>query len=100
MIHKVLAVFDSKAQAFATPFYVANIQIGMRAFHAAANDNSLLVGKYPADYSLFALGEWDDETALFTPEQAPINLGLAATYRTPTVEQSEPYQAATAQLAN
>ncbi|AXH75651.1 MAG: nonstructural protein [Microviridae sp.] len=82
MKHQVLSVYDSKAKAFAQPFFTANREIALRAFAAAVNDRELLVGKFPQDYTLYLLGEFDDELGGINMLPQPENLGLAANFKT------------------
>lgn len=77
----VMAVYDSKAGVHSVPYYSITLGIAIRAFREAANTLDHPVCKYPEDYSLFELGMWNDETAVFTPLREPKNLGLAATYK-------------------
>jgi len=60
---ELFAVYDNKAQAFATPFSMQNRAMAIRAFKYAVNDKSTEPGKYPEDYSLFILGTFDDADA-------------------------------------
>lgn len=64
MIVKIFSVFDKKARSFCTPFYMPNVETAVRAFHQAANDKSIDVGRYPADFDLFMLGTFNDETGV------------------------------------
>lgn len=36
--------------------------------------------RYPGDYTLFDLGEFDEETATFTLSSTPISLGVAVEF--------------------
>lgn len=80
MIHQVCAVFDNKTAAYAQPFFTVNLEVAKRSFAAAAADPTLTIGRFPTDYCLFHLGEFDDETGSFRTLIAPENLGLAAIY--------------------
>lgn len=71
-------MYDSVARVYSPPFYMASQNVAIRAFALAANTPDSKVGLHPSDYSLFQLGEFDDETAELTPCNPHINLGLAA----------------------
>lgn len=81
MIHQVFAVYDSKAKAYAQPFFQHSVPIAQRAFGAAVNDPALLLCKYPEDYTLFHIGTYDDEIAQLHCFPEHTNLGLAVTYK-------------------
>lgn len=77
MILKVYSVYDSKVEAYLKPFYMQSKGEACRAFQEIANDKSSAVGKYPADFTLFELGEWNDSNCVFTMYKAPFSIGLA-----------------------
>lgn len=80
MILKVYVVFDSKTEAFGQPFFMKNKGEAVRGFTEVCNDTSSTIGKYPHDFSLFELGQFDDSSAKFTCHSTPISLGLALEY--------------------
>lgn len=64
MILKVYSVFDSKLATFDRPFYMQTDAAAIRGFSDAVNDPNGPVSswnKHPEDYSLFYLGEFDDQ---------------------------------------
>ena len=65
MLLKVFTVFDSKAEAYLQPFYGKSKGEAIRSFIEAANDKQSQIGKYPEDFTLFDLGEFDDSTSRF-----------------------------------
>lgn len=81
MIMQVLVVYDSKARAHLLPMFVSHVEVGERGFADAANDDTTVIGRNPADFSLFHIGEWDDEIAEYTAFPSRISKGLAATYK-------------------
>lgn len=81
MIHQVFAVFDSKARCFAIPFFMKHEDLAVRAFSTACNDPQLDLFRHAEDFSLFHLGTFDDERAVFKSFDHPVNLGLAATFK-------------------
>ena len=66
MIQKVFAVRDGKAEAFLQPFYSINAGSATRAFEDTINatDGNQLA-KHPADYVLYELAAFDDNTGEF-----------------------------------
>lgn len=63
----VCAVFDSAVQAFGQPFFVPALGAALRSFadevNRSAPDNALHA--HPEDYTLHALGTFEDETGTF-----------------------------------
>ncbi len=80
MIMKVFAVYDTQAKIFSSPSFMLSIGTAKRGFMDQANDKTKLVGQHPEDYTLFHLGEYNDETGTFKNNKTPDNLGVAITY--------------------
>lgn len=81
MIVKVFSVFDSKAEAFIQPFFSQTSQTALRAFHQAAQQENHQFNQFAGDFTLFELGEFDDNDASFRMLDTPHNLGLAITLK-------------------
>jgi hypothetical protein len=77
MILKVFTIFDSAVGAYLPPFFARSKGEALRSFTEACNDEKTNFCKYPLDYSLMYLGEYDDGGALFSCV-APVRV-LAAT---------------------
>jgi len=77
MIQKVFVVYDSKVDAYMSPFFMAARGQAIRSFVEIASDKTHNIGKYPADFTLFELGEYDDSSAKFTLHATPVSLGVA-----------------------
>lgn len=77
----VYSIYDSKAEAFITPWFAQTPAVAMRQFIAAANDKGDF-NRFAEDYTLFELGKWDTETALFESHKTPISKGNAIQFRT------------------
>nr|QJB19416.1 MAG: nonstructural protein [Microvirus sp.]QJB19670.1 MAG: nonstructural protein [Microvirus sp.] len=61
--HKVYSVFDSKVKSFDPPFLMRNANEALRSFSLAVNHHTNKDGKiatFPADFTLFEIGEWSD----------------------------------------
>lgn len=65
MLQQLYTVYDEKAQAFLDPFFVPTHGLALRAFKDCVNSKDHQFGKHPADYTLFYLGDWDNNTAEF-----------------------------------
>ena len=79
---KIYTVFDSQVKAYILPQYYRNAGEATRAFTEAANDLKSNIGKYPAQYTMFEIGEFDDETGQTNIYESKISLGLAQQYQT------------------
>lgn len=64
---KVFALRDVKADAFGSPFFVPNDGIARRVLSEWVRQPGSDVAKYPAEFMLFEIGEYDNESALLTP---------------------------------
>lgn len=78
MIYKVMALYDTKARAFRTPFFVAHVDVGLRAVRGAVNQVGHELGQYASDFLAYHLGDFDDERGFFDQLPQPVNLGCIA----------------------
>lgn len=74
---KAYAVYDIKAKFFNKPMYLRNAAEALRAFEEEANNPQSQLNKFAADFTLFEIGEYDDETGILTHELAHVSLGNA-----------------------
>lgn len=81
MIKFLYSVYDSKARAYGNPFVSVRQEMAVRDFTAAVRDPSTQLNKFPEDFTLVEIGEFDDETCVFSLHQNPIPLGLAAQFK-------------------
>ncbi len=65
MNQKIFTIYDSKAKAYLTPFFLHQEGMALRIFTDCINDTVHQFGKHPEDYTLFLLGSWSDEKAKF-----------------------------------
>lgn len=68
MLHKMFSVRDSKAETFHPPIYVKTHGEAERNFHATVNNEETTIGRYPDDYDLYYIGEYDDQTGKIKSE--------------------------------
>lgn len=78
---KLFTVYDSKTESYGVPFAMITKGEALRGFADVANDPSTQISKYPADFTLFELGEYDETTAFFNIHQTKINLGTANEFK-------------------
>lgn len=80
MQQKVFAVLDTQVKAFMQPFFSPTVGSATRAFRDAVNDPSTMLNKHPADYVLYEIGTWDDETGVIEC-QTPQQIGPAVMFK-------------------
>lgn len=77
---RVYAVYDSKVKAYMNPFFMRSDGEALRGWMDVCNDKSTQFNKHPGDFSLMALGEYDEQSGKFSCEAAPRSLGLAVEF--------------------
>ncbi len=75
MMIKVFTIHDSKANAYLPPFFMNQEGQAIRTFTDCINSPKHQFSHHPQDYTLFTIGEFNDQTAGFTYKAAPISLG-------------------------
>lgn len=58
---KLFSVYDKQVSAFGPLFPARAVGEALRTIMDAMVDQSSHLGKHPADFSLFEIGEWDDQ---------------------------------------
>jgi len=81
MIQRVFTVYDSKAEAYLPPFYQPTVGQALRLFGDMCTDETHQFYRHPEDFTLFALGEYNDEKASFNLTATPVSLGLAVEFK-------------------
>lgn len=77
MKQKIFSVYDSKVNSYLNPFFTNHAGNALRDFERVANDIQTQVGQFPADFTLFEIGEFDTETGVISNYEAKKSLGLA-----------------------
>lgn len=67
-------VFDAVAAVYLPPFFFMTDGEAIRAFANTCNDGQSQMAKNPSDFTLFYIGEFDDETGLADPAVVPVRL--------------------------
>lgn len=65
----MFSIYDDKAKAYISPFFLPSVAVAIRAFGDAVNDPATAFYKHPADYTLFCIGSFDDATGKVEREQ-------------------------------
>jgi len=77
---KIFSVHDMKAEAYLPPIFVKSTGEAMRIFETTCKDTNTNFNKYPHDYTLVELGEWDEQSATFLTSEKPRILANASEY--------------------
>lgn len=78
MILKVYAVRDAKAECYLQPLFKITHGEAERDFKTLTKDEKSTVNKYPEDYDLYYLGEYDNIRGVFKPLDTPQHIAKAA----------------------
>lgn len=73
------SVFDGAANMFLEPFFAPTLEVAIRGFREAVTREGHQFNKFPQDYTLFHVGEFDQERGEYTP-LVPHSLGVAITF--------------------
>lgn len=76
MIKGIFAVHDSRVQAFNDPFALPHDDLAKRGFVHEVNRQGSDLGEHFRDYSLWKLGEFDDQTGAITPSLVMLSSGV------------------------
>lgn len=77
----LFAVFDSATKLFLPPFECRTIEEAVRRFRATVNHpDAGNIGQFPEDYTLFHLGEFDQQSGEMVSLPTPHSLGIAVTF--------------------
>jgi hypothetical protein len=78
---KIFSIHDSKAEAYLPPIYFKTAAEAIRAFSTACEDSQTQFFKYPADFTLVELGEFDEPTASIATHKLPRILSNASEFK-------------------
>jgi hypothetical protein len=83
---QIYTIYDSKAEAYMTPFFIQQDGQALRDFKDAALNQESTISKHPEDYTLFKLGTYDETTAKIEMLKTPVSMGVAIEYTTQQLE--------------
>lgn len=81
-ILKVFSIRDAKSEIFMTPFFQKTHGEAERTFKEAVKNENSLISKYPEDYDLYFLGEYDDQSGKMEILDTPQHLIKAIALKT------------------
>lgn len=74
MLLKAYSIRDTKAEVFNAPFWQKTHGEAERNFMELVNDKNSMVSKYPEDYDLYYLGDYDDLTGKIIALESPTHI--------------------------
>lgn len=74
MIVKIFSVYDCKAGVFNNPFYLPTNGVAIRSFGQIVSDPSTEINKFPDDFILYELGEYENTVPDFRMHPSPIQV--------------------------
>lgn len=69
---RLYSVFDDKSATFTDPFVAITKGVAARWFLDSCEDERIPMSKHPEDYTLFDLGEWDEEKGVVHAWPSPV----------------------------
>lgn len=74
------AVRDRQVDAFNRPFFVPSVGLAIRSFTDEVNrdDPQNPMNRHAADFELFRIGEYDEDSGKFSNLEPPMSLAIAA----------------------
>ena len=86
MISNIYSIYDVKAEAYLTPFFMQNDALLKRTIKDTLQDPNHLFGKHPEDYIVYFGGTFDDTTGTFELEDTLKVLFKLIDLKAPTEE--------------
>lgn len=74
MKQKMFAIKDAKAEVFNLPYSAGTHAEAERSFRAAVNDPQTTLNRYPEDFDLWYLGEYDTHTGVIQGLATPLHV--------------------------
>lgn len=68
---KMFSIRDSKGEIFHPPFFKNTHGEAERDFKQLSKDDKSMVSKYPEDFDLYYIGEYDTKTGKMNPVETP-----------------------------
>ena len=90
---KVYSVYDAAAEAYTQPFFCTSAGLAVRAFEQAANEEGHNFWKHSADFTLFEIGDFDQQSGMIVGRKVFTNLGTATEHKRMTRRTAEVMEA-------
>lgn len=60
-------IYDKKGQIYEPPRHCINMKTAQRMFYVIFGQKNSMYNRFPTDYEVYLVGEFDDNTCLITP---------------------------------
>lgn len=70
----IFSIYDSKAEAYLQPFFGKTNATAIRQFQDAVQKSDTQFNQHAGDYTLFAIGEFDENSGSIAPLNANVKL--------------------------
>lgn len=77
MTLKIFSIRDSKGEAFGQPFFQKTHGEAERNFKTLVSDEKSMISKFPEDFDLYYIGEYDDQKGLIKSLDTPQHITKA-----------------------
>lgn len=83
---QIYTIFDRKMVSYMKPMYPTHLVEIQRNLTEVMKDENANIAKFPEDYELYRLGEWDTESAEYILENKPVFIQQISEFKpkTPT----------------
>lgn len=78
---KIFTIYDLKANCYLPILQFRSTGEALRAFESSCKDVNHQFNKYASDFTLFEIGEYDDESASIFMYEVKRSLGTALEYK-------------------
>jgi len=68
------SILDTKSKIYNNPHFLINDAVAIRQFGLIVNDKESIISKYPEDFRLYRVGEFDLKTGKIKPEENPVEI--------------------------
>ena len=72
MVKKIYSIYDEKSEAFLQPFFMDTNGQAIRAIVDCLSDPQHNFSRHSADYTLFLIGQFDDQDATITVNKSSL----------------------------
>lgn len=79
MKQQAFCIKDVKTGIHGLPFFSPTLESGKRLFAELVSDGESLPARYPEDFFLMHIGEWEDDTGMLLGS-VPMSLGYGRAY--------------------
>lgn len=79
MILNAYTFYDIKTRYYSRPFFEVTDAAAVRILSDLVNDPSTQIGRHPADYVLYGIGQFDDQSGLLLQQSAVHHIADALT---------------------